>query len=147
MNYQTVIPDLKTMALSKIIYIALMKIPSKIILHELDLIQIEFIWDSKRPKIKHLTLFADYSEGGYKSVDIKSKLMSLKLIWIKRLVDDNLHTWKYLDKIFLIPLGGAFLFNVNLRLSYRCFNAQKNYRHFTRNLLICGEKYVPMNHG
>ena len=35
----------KTMALSKIIYIATMKVASKIILDELDLIQKEFIWD------------------------------------------------------------------------------------------------------
>ena len=43
----------KTMALSKILYIATVKVPSKLIPDELDLIQKEFIWDSKRPKIKH----------------------------------------------------------------------------------------------
>ena len=58
----------RIMALSKIHYIATMNVPSKL-LDELDLIQKEFIWDSKRPKIKHLILIADYSEGGYKSVE------------------------------------------------------------------------------
>ena len=86
----------KTIALSKILYRATMAVPSEPILDELDLIQKEFIWNSKRSKIKHLILIADYSEGGYKSVDIKSKLMSSKLIWIKRLLDDNFHTWKTL---------------------------------------------------
>ena len=86
------------MALSKILYIATMKVPSKLIPDELDPIQKEFIRDSKRPKIKHSILIADYSEGGYKSVDIKLKFMSLKLIWIKRLLDDNFHTWKHLAK-------------------------------------------------
>ena len=37
----------KTMALSKILYIATMKVPSELILDELDVIQKEFIWDSK----------------------------------------------------------------------------------------------------
>ena len=73
----------KTVALSKILYIATTKVPSKLILDEFDVIQKEFIWNSKRSKIKHSILIADYSEGGYKSVDIKSKLMSLKLIWIE----------------------------------------------------------------
>ena len=70
----------KTMALSKILYIATMKVPSKLILDKLDLIQKEFICDSKHPKMKYSILIADYYEGGYKSVDIKSKLMSLKQI-------------------------------------------------------------------
>ena len=52
----------KTKALSKILYIATMKVPFKLTLDELDLIQKEFIWDSKRPKLKHLTLIADYCE-------------------------------------------------------------------------------------
>ena len=37
----------KTMVLSKILYIATTKVPSKLILDELDVIQKEFIWDSK----------------------------------------------------------------------------------------------------
>ena len=104
-----------------------------------DVIQKQFIWDSKRPKIKHSILIADYSEGGYKNVDIKSKLMSLKLIWIKRLLDDNFHTWKHLAKNFLMPLGDAYLFHSNLSLSDRCLHALNNYRHFTRNVLYCGK--------
>ena len=112
----------KPMALSKILYISTMKVPSKLVLEELDPIQKEFIWDSKRPKIKRSILIADYSEGGYKNVDVKSKLMSLKLIWIKRLLDDNFHTWKHLAKIFLIPLGSVFLFHSNLSLSDRCLH-------------------------
>ena len=37
----------KTTALPKILYIATMKVPSKLVADELDLIQKEFIWDSK----------------------------------------------------------------------------------------------------
>ena len=125
----------KTMALSKILYIATMKVPSKLILDELDVIQKEFIWDSKRPKIKHSILIADYSEGGYKNVDIKSKLMSLKLIWIKRLLDDNFHTWKHLAKNFLRPLGDAYLFHSNLNLSDRCLHALNKLPTFYQELI------------
>ena len=84
--------------------------------YELDLIQKEFILYHKRPKIKHSTLTADYSKQGYKSVDLKSKLISLKLISIKKVLEDNFHTWKRLAKILPILLGDAFLFHSNLRL-------------------------------
>ena len=86
-------------------------------------------------KIKHSILIAEYSEGGYKNVDIKSKLMSLKLIWIKRLLDDNFHTWKHLAKIFLLPLGGVFLFLNNLSLTDRCLHALKNLPTFYQELI------------
>ena len=113
-----------------------MKVPSKLILDELDVIQKEFIWDSKQPKIKHSILIADYSEEGYKNVDIKSKLMSLKLIWIKRLLDDNFHTWKHLAKNFLIQLGDAYLFHSNPSLSDRCLCALNKLPTFYQELII-----------
>ena len=112
-----------------------MEVPSKLLLDELDLIQKEFIWDSERLKIKHSILIADYSERGYKNVDIKSKLMSLKLIWIKWLLDDNFHTWKHLAKIFLISLGYVFLFHSNLSLSDRCLRELKKLPTFFQELI------------
>ena len=41
-------------------------------------IQKDFIWDSKRAKIKHDTLIADYPDGGLKDIDIKAKIDSLQ---------------------------------------------------------------------
>ena len=130
----------KTMALSKILYIATIKVPSKLILDELDVIQKEFIWDSKRPKIKHSILITDYSQGGYKNVDIKSKLMSLKLIWIKSLLDGNFHTWKHLAKNFLMSLGDAYLFHSNLSLSDCCLHALNKLPTFYKELIILWTK-------
>ena len=63
----------------------------------LDDIQKDFIWSKLQPKIKHSTLIGNYEEGGYKDVDVASKMNSLKVIWIKRLTDDNFHTWKIVN--------------------------------------------------
>ena len=54
-----------------------MKIVQKSITEKLDKLQKSFIWKSKKPKIKHSTLIRDYSEGGLKDVDIKSKIVAL----------------------------------------------------------------------
>ena len=61
--------------------------------------------------------------------------MSLKLIWIKRLLDDNLHMWKQLAKIVLIPLGDAYLFHSNLSLSDHCLHAFKKLPTFYHELI------------
>ena len=68
-------------------------------------------------------------------MDIKSKLMSLKVIWIKRLLDDNFHMWKHLAKVFLIPLGGVFLFHSDLILSDRYLHALKKSLTFYQELI------------
>ena len=40
---------------------------------------------------KHDNLCNDYENGGLKSVDIFSKIVSLQCSWIKRLDDENFH--------------------------------------------------------
>ena len=40
---------------------------------------------------KHDKLCNDYENGGLKSVDIFSKIVSLQCSWIKRLDDENFH--------------------------------------------------------
>ena len=56
----------KSLAISKLIYASTMKCPAKQILDQMNSVHKSFIWDNKKPKIKHSTLIADYSEGGYK---------------------------------------------------------------------------------
>ena len=68
-------------------------IPSRFI-KILDDIHKDFIWNKLQPKIKHSTLIANYEEGGYKDVDVTSKMISLKIIRIRRLTDDNFYTWR-----------------------------------------------------
>ena len=46
------------------------------------------------PKVKHTTLISNYEDGGLKDIDIKAKLKSLHLSWIKRLYNKNSHPWK-----------------------------------------------------
>ena len=68
----------------------------------------------------------------------------LKLIWIKRLLDDHFHTWKHLAKIFLIPLGDAYLFHSNLSLSDNCLIALKKLPTFYQELINLA-KFVDKN--
>ena len=79
----------KSIALSKMVYITTMLHPLKQTLHQLNLIQKDFMWRSRRPKIRHSTLIGDYTDGGYKDVDTESKFESFKIIWIRHLLDSS----------------------------------------------------------
>ena len=76
-----------------------------------------FIWNVKKPKIKHTTLISDYINGGLKDLDINCKLLSLKFSWIARLLDkSNFHPWKVIANEILRPVGGCGIFYTNTSL-------------------------------
>ena len=107
----------KSTALSKMVYIGTMLHPSKQTLDQLRFIQKDFIWRACRPKIKHSTLIGDYTNGGYKDVDIESKFGSLKIIWIRRLLDSNFHSWKAIPQCVLSEVGIQSILHRNFKPS------------------------------
>ena len=92
------IVNIKTIAISKIVFQALITTVPKHILNELKKIQNAFLGNDSSPKIKHETLCNNYKAGGLKNVDIPSKIIALQWSWIRRLYDNSFHEWK------LIPL-------------------------------------------
>ena len=84
----------KTLAHSKIIHLALVTNVPTATIELLSKIQKEFLWGKNKSKIKHDTLCNDYENGGLKSVDIFSKIVSLQCSWIRRLYHENFHPWK-----------------------------------------------------
>ena len=123
----------KTLALSKIVYIGCMSNVPEEIIKFLEQIHKDFIWDKKRPNIKHSTLIADYSKGGLKDIDITSKFKSLHLSWISRLFDDNFHPWKNIPLFYYNTLSSnTSLFNPNLHIP---MNLTQNIPEFYKRIL------------
>ena len=88
----------KSLALSKITYLALVKTIPPSIIDQLNKTQKNFIWNGLNPKIKNSTINNNYENGGLKNVNIATKISSLQSSWIKKLFDENFHDWK------IIPL-------------------------------------------
>ena len=95
----------KTLAISKIVYISYMSSVPEDILALLESVHKDFIWNGKNPKIKHSTLINDYSNGGLRDIDIRSKIKALQLSWLKRLYDNNFHPWKIIPTHLFSTLG------------------------------------------
>ena len=103
----------KSLIASKPVYIARMKLYQNMLwLHR------NFIWNCKKPKIKHSTLIGYYSDGGLKDIHLTFKLESLKFSKIKQLRDTtDFHPLKVLANQILKPVGGSSIFHSNLSLS------------------------------
>ena len=125
----------KALALSKAMFICTMKPYSKKFLDDLNEIQKDFIWRGSKPKIKHTSLIGDYSEGGMKDIDIKAKLESLRIQWVKRLTNNNFHSWKIIPNVLLKDVGGVSLFHSNLALSDACKLKIDNYPDFYKSIV------------
>ena len=72
----------KSLAISKIVYLALLTLIPNSILKELKQIQKNFLWGNKRAKRKHDTLCNNFAEDVLRSVDIKHKMSAFKCFWI-----------------------------------------------------------------
>ena len=104
----------KTLALSKIVHLALVKVTPNSVILELDKTKKHFVWKNSNPKIKQDTLCKDYKNGGLKNVDITFKIISLQCSWVKRLYDNSIHNWKLIIlHIITRKLGKHFLFHSN----------------------------------
>ena len=109
----------KSLAISKLIHLALVtEIPTTTI-NLLTKIQMEFIWKGKNPKIKNSTICNDYEYAGLKNVNIFLNVISLQCSWIKRLSDNNFHQWKVIPHYLIRRyLGRNFKFHSSLEVSH-----------------------------
>ena len=113
-----------------------MLLTCKNVIDELNSVHRNFIYNSKKPKIKHSTLIADCEEGGYKDVDIKSKILSFKVCWISKLLDANFHPYKIIPNQIFSEVGGAkIIFHFNFKLSKQCPLQGKNLPRFYNELV------------
>ena len=82
----------KKLALSNIIHLALVtNVPEEF--------KMSSYGAKNKSKIEHDTLCNDYKNGGLKSADIFSKIVSVQCSWIRRLYDENFHHWKIIPLI------------------------------------------------
>ena len=118
----------KSLALSKIVYLALLTIVPKSIIEELNEIQKKFLWPNKKCKVKHGTLCNDYKNGGLRNVDIHLKIVSLKCPWIRRLHNECHHDWKIIPLDYMNnALGKNFKFHSNLSVPNKTINSLPSY--------------------
>ncbi len=58
----------------------------------------DFLWDGKRAKVKNSTVIGEISKGGLKMPHVNSIIQSLKLNWLRRLLDPRCEgKWKSLS--------------------------------------------------
>ena len=87
---------IKTLALSKLSYMALNFVTPDIIFKDLDKLFYNFLW-YKRERIKRNTLIGNLANGGIQMMDVESHFNALKASWVAKIINhesSSLHIGK-----------------------------------------------------
>ena len=129
----------KTLAISKLVYLALLAVIPNHITNEVAKTENYFIWHNSSRKIKHETLKIKFKAGGLKNVDIRFEFVSLQCAWVKKLYDDYFHEWK----IILLHLLSKFFclfFKLYSNLHFES-KLLKDFPSFYKHMLMNRKKY------
>jgi len=89
---------INTLALAPLIYVSsVTNTPKKAITEINNLIQ-NFIWNGSTSKIAQNTLIQQIDKGGLKLCHFETKIKALKITWVKRLISDSSHKWKFIPR-------------------------------------------------
>ena len=83
-----------SLAISPLLYLAnVIHVPCRVI-QEVKHIVTDFIWNGKPPKIAYNVMIQNIENGGIKLIDFESKVKSLKIGFIKRLLQNKDGKWR-----------------------------------------------------
>jgi hypothetical protein len=104
-----------TMAMSQLTYLSsVMHTPDWAITKYNKIIE-KYIWQNKPAKVKYTTMIDTLENGGLRLQDLKTKIKSLKVKWIKNIMDENYKApWKsYIGSKINMPVNKLPFYNLN----------------------------------
>ncbi len=102
---------IKSLALPKLVHLfTSLPNPPEHFFKKIEAEVFRFIWNGKTEKIKRTTVYNCFEYGGFRLPNIKHFCMAQKLIWIKKMLDDNNNAkWKTLFLLNIENLGSNYI--------------------------------------
>jgi len=88
----------------------------------------EFLWDSTYSKISKTTIIRDIKDGGLKMINFETKIKTLKLAWIKRVINSPHNPWNLILKEILHGIPFEYILRSNSNCSHLINNIPSFYR-------------------
>ena len=97
---------IKILAASQIVYTAIAVRTPDYVVKQLNKLFYQFIWNSKKEKVKRNVLINPISDGGLNMIDLECKIQSLKLSWISKFFNGVDSHWKSIFTYWACKIGG-----------------------------------------
>jgi hypothetical protein len=118
---------LKSLAFSMITYqCCSLDVPDSFMENIID-IAYKFLWSGKKDKIKRKTIIANYCNGGLKMLDLKTFIIAQRAMWVKRLSNSKLASWKAFPEYILNAIIGMNTFKTQIDTKTNRFNISPFY--------------------
>ena len=110
LSFKGKITVINTLAISPLLYLAnVIHVPLQVAT-EVKKIVLDYLWDGKPAKIAYNVLIQGVKQGGLKLIDFESKVKSLKIGFVKRLLDKSTAKWKNISDPLLQNKGCKAIF-------------------------------------
>ena len=120
----------KILAASQIVYTATAVRTPNYVIKRLNKLIYQYIWNSKKEKVKRNVCINSISDGGLGMIDLECKIQSLKLSWIYKFFNGTDAHWKSVFTYWASKIGSIHL----------CFKYNCCYRDMTT---LCEKKRLP----
>ena len=97
--------SINVIILSQLLYNMNMVVTPEYVLEEVETCIYDFLWKGKKDKIKRVCMTNDFSKGGIRVTDIRSKLTALKASWVTKLANENFARWKLIPCCYFNNFG------------------------------------------
>lgn len=103
----------KTFGISQFLYTSSVVSMPIHIQNKINSILFHFIWNGP-DRIKRTVLCGDYASGGLKMINLKSRVQTQNIMWLKRLASTTDAGWKDILLHYLKPFGGKDFLKCNI---------------------------------
>ena len=119
LTYYGKISVIKTFGISQLLYCASSIHVPDYVIKEANKMLFQFIWSSKKEKVKRTTITGYMEYGGLKMIDLQNQIRALKIKWISRIFSGkNNGLWNKLANFWFNKIGGlTFVLNLNCNAS------------------------------
>ena len=94
---------LKSLGLPKLLYpMSVLPIPESVV-STVDNMILDFVWGTKRPKIKKNVIIQNIDQGGLKVPHFATMVEANRISWINRLLNDSRAKWKCILQEWIKP--------------------------------------------
>ena len=116
LTYYGKISVVKTFGISQLLYCAYSVHVPDYVIKEANKMLFQFIWSSKKEKVKRTTITGYMEYGGLKMIDLENQIRAMKLKWISRLFAENDKSiWIKIANFWFEQVGG-----INFVLNLKC---------------------------
>ena len=105
---------LKMFGISKLIYLCSnLNVPSAFQKKQVNTKIADFVWNSPVSKVKRTTMIQTTKAGGLNMPEMGLMCKALKIMWVKRLLNEEQRQWKIIPLYYLEKVGTRLIFECN----------------------------------